>query len=240
MEPSMDFTGEYRIPAPQQKVWEALNDASILKVCIDGCESLRWVNDHELDCVVSSRIGPVTARFAGKLWLTDVQAPQSYVLHGQGQGGAAGFAKGSAAVSLVADGSETLLRYRTSANMGGMLADVGAQLVQGAADKVAAQFFERFAQRLTVALLAAQSAATSVDDLPAAETSPALPPIAGAAALLADWDELVSAPLDDEPRSLSKLSLPRPLWSLSDPRTVILPAGWGLCTVIVGLLLFLK
>lgn len=148
----MELTGEYRIPAPRQAVWEALNDADMLKVCIDGCEELVWVGDTELAAKVRAKVGPVSARFAGKLELTELDPPRSYVIVGQGQGGTAGFAKGSARVELeeLDDGAETLLRYSVDAQVGGKLASVGSRLISGVAGKVAEDFFERLTARLSV------------------------------------------------------------------------------------------
>src|SRR5262245_49397695 len=97
---SMDMSGEYRIAAPRDKVWQALNDPSILKQCIPGCESLEKLSDTEMNGKVTAKVGPVTARFGGKVTLSDLDPPNGYKISGEGTGGPAGFAKGGAAVAL--------------------------------------------------------------------------------------------------------------------------------------------
>lgn len=152
----MQFTGEYRIPAPRQQVWEALNDPDILKVCIDGCESLAWAGEGTLDAVVRAKVGPVHARFAGTIVISDVQPGESYVLSGEGKGGAAGFAKGQAVVRLREEGDETLLHYEAKSSVGGKIATVGSRLISGVANKMADEFFQSFTNRLLVAMKAAE------------------------------------------------------------------------------------
>lgn len=163
----MQFIGEYRIPAPRPDVWQALNDPGILRVCIDGCEKLEWAADGVLDTTVRAKVGPVHARFSGTLTLTDVVPGESYVLVGEGKGGAAGFAKGQAAVRLAEDGDGgTLLHYEVSATIGGKIATVGSRLISGVANKMADEFFQSFTNRLLVALKAAE-----LDRLDAAEAA---------------------------------------------------------------------
>jgi carbon monoxide dehydrogenase subunit G len=106
----MDMSGEYRIPASRERVWEALNDPEILKQAIPGCESLEKVGENELEAQVKAKIGPVSAKFAGKVTLSDLNPPESYRIGGEGKGGAAGFAKGGANVTLTEDGDDTILR----------------------------------------------------------------------------------------------------------------------------------
>ena len=142
----MDMTGEYRIPAPRERVWAALNDPEILKQAIPGCETLNKVSDTELEAQVRAKIGPVSAKFAGKVTLGDLNPPESYRSSGEGKGGAAGFAKGGANVSLAEDGATTILRYTASADVGGKLAQIGSRLVQGSAKKMADDFFSKFAK----------------------------------------------------------------------------------------------
>ena len=145
----MELTGEYKIPAPRQTVWEGLNDPEILKACIPGCvrEELEKTDDNAFSAKVKSKIGPVSAKFAGGVTLSDLNPPESYTIAGEGKGGAAGFAKGSAKVSLAEDGPEaTVLTYNANAQVGGKLAQVGSRLVQGAAQKTADQFFSKFAE----------------------------------------------------------------------------------------------
>lgn len=164
----MDFSGEYTIPADRETVWTALNDADILRQCIDGCESLEWTGENELKAKVKTKVGPVSARFAGTVTLSEMQPPESYVITGQGQGGAAGFVKGSARVTLSepAPGS-TLLRYQSEAQVGGKLASVGGRLVKGVADKTADDFFRTFSD-----LVAAAPAAHVAEAAPQTEPTP--------------------------------------------------------------------
>lgn len=143
----MDMTGEYRIPAPRQAVWEALNDPAVLKACIPGCESLEKVGD-EMTATVVAKIGPVKAKFSGKVRLENLNPPTSYSIVGEGQGGVAGFAKGGADVALADDGSGTLLSYTAKAQVGGKLAQLGSRLVDGTAKMMADQFFSAFSERV--------------------------------------------------------------------------------------------
>ncbi len=142
----MDLTGEYKIPAPRAKVWDALNDAAILKQCIDGCEELNKEGDNAFTAKVTAKVGPVKAKFAGKVTLENIDPPNGYTIRGEGQGGVAGFAKGSADVKLVDDGAGTLLTYLARAEVGGKLASVGSRLVEGVAKKTADDFFGKFSQ----------------------------------------------------------------------------------------------
>ncbi|MGQ0676780.1 MAG: CoxG family protein [Rhodospirillales bacterium] len=141
----MDMTGEYRIAAPREQVWKALNDPEILKLCIPGCETVEKTSDTEFTARVTAAIGPVKAKFAGKVRLSDLDPPYGYTINGEGQGGAAGFAKGGAKVSLSQDGDGTLLSYNVNASVGGKLAQVGSRLIDGVARKMADEFFGRFA-----------------------------------------------------------------------------------------------
>ncbi len=140
----MEMTGEQQIPLPQQRVWEALNDPEILKACIPGCESITRVSNTEYKVVMTAAIGPVKAKFNGKLLLADLNPPQSYSLAFEGSGGAAGFGKGTAQVSLAPTGGGTLLSYTAHATVGGKLAQIGSRLIDGVARKMADDFFEKF------------------------------------------------------------------------------------------------
>ena len=141
----MEMQGERRIPAPRQIVWERLNDPETLKQCIPGCESVDKVSDTEFTAKVRAKVGPVSARFSGKVTLSDLDPPSGYTISGEGTGGVAGFAKGSAKVALEEDGGETVMRYGVQAQVGGKLAQIGSRLVDGTARKLANQFFDRFA-----------------------------------------------------------------------------------------------
>lgn len=140
----MELAGEQRIPAPRAAVWAALNDPEILKQCIAGCQNLTKTGDNSFSAVVQAKVGPVSAKFNGKVTLADLDPPNSYTLSGEGQGGVAGFGKGSAKVRLADDGNVTVLSYTASAQVGGKLAQIGSRLVDGAAAKMAEDFFARF------------------------------------------------------------------------------------------------
>ncbi len=148
----MEMSGEQLIPAPQQQTWEALNDPEFLKACVPGCESITRVNDNEYQVLMTARVGPVSAKFRGRMSLSDIKPPQSYSLAFEGQGGAAGFAKGAAQVKLSSKNeNETLLAYDVKANVGGKLAQIGSRLIDAAAKKVADEFFNNFRQKMTAA-----------------------------------------------------------------------------------------
>ena len=142
---AMTMTGEYQLAATREKVWAALNDAEVLKRCIPGCEELNKVSDTEFQAVATQKIGPVKARFKGKVNLTDLDPPNGYRIVGEGDGGIAGFAKGGATVALSDKDGGTLLTYNVEAQIGGKLAQLGQRLVNGAAKKVADDFFQKFA-----------------------------------------------------------------------------------------------
>ncbi len=148
----MDMTGEFHIPAPRDTVWKALNDPEILKRSIAGCEELEKTSDTEFTAKVTAKVGPVKARFTGKVTLSDLDPPNGYKITGEGQGGAAGFAKGSAEVHLEPEGDGTLLKYVVHAAIGGKLAQIGARLIDGAANKMAGEFFSSFASNVVGSL----------------------------------------------------------------------------------------
>ncbi|MGB3072417.1 MAG: carbon monoxide dehydrogenase subunit G [Ottowia sp.] len=146
----MEFSGEYRIPAPRLRVWEALNDPAVLQASIAGCQSLeRTTGENSFAAIVTTKVGPISATFRGTLELSELDPPHGYKLTGRGQGGAAGFARMSAAVGLAPDGDATLLRYTAEAEIGGKLASVGSRLIQTVAKKNADDFFSAFARQLT-------------------------------------------------------------------------------------------
>ena len=142
----MEIKGEYRIAAPREKVFAALNDQAVLQACIPGCESLEKLSDTEMTAKVRLRIGPVSATFNGKVTLSDIDPPNGYKITGEGQGGVAGFAKGGAVVKLADDSGVTVLTYDVDAQVGGKIAQVGARLISGTAKKLADQFFGKFAE----------------------------------------------------------------------------------------------
>ncbi|MDY0870715.1 SRPBCC family protein [Dongia rigui] len=141
----MDISGEYPIPAPRAVVWAALNDPDILKSVIAGCEEL--VRDGDgFTATVVAKVGPVKAKFGGRITLSDIDPPNGYTITGEGQGGAAGFAKGGAKVNLSDDGQGgTILKYTADAQIGGKLAQIGSRLIEGTAKKMADDFFSAFA-----------------------------------------------------------------------------------------------
>lgn len=140
----MEMTGEQRLPAPREAVWAALNDPEVLKQCIPGCEEIQKTSDTEMTAKVSAKVGPVSAKFTGAVTLSDVDPPNGYTISGEGKGGVAGFAKGSAKVGLTEDGDGTILRYEVNASVGGKLAQIGARLIDATAKKMAEEFFNRF------------------------------------------------------------------------------------------------
>jgi hypothetical protein len=144
----MDMTGERRIAAPRQTVWQALNDPAVLKASIPGCESLEKLSDTDMKATAAVKIGPIAARFSGAVHLTDLDPPNSYTIGGEGQGGVAGFAKGGAKVRLQDDDGGTLLHYDVHAQVGGRIAQLGSRLIDATAKQMADSFFDRFSAQL--------------------------------------------------------------------------------------------
>jgi len=145
----MELTNSRTVPASIETTWAALNDPETLKACIPGCESIERTGENELKAAVTARVGPVSARFMGLLRLSDIVPSKSYTIRFEGQGGAAGFANGEARVALAAQDGGTRIDYTAKAQVGGKLAQVGSRLIDGAAAKLADDFFARFAERLT-------------------------------------------------------------------------------------------
>lgn len=166
----MEMTGERLIPAPKQRVWDALNDPAILKAAIPGCENVEKLSDTEMKANAAIKIGPIAARFAGKVTLSDMDPPNGYTISGEGQGGVAGFAKGGATVRLADADGGTLMTYDVKAQVGGKMAQLGARLIDATAKQMADAFFERFAN-----LVAAPAEA---DAAPAQAAPPAPAPLA--------------------------------------------------------------
>lgn len=142
----MQMTGEYLIPAPREVVWQALNDPEILGQAVPGCEEIEKLSDTEMTATVSAKVGPVKAKFKGAVTLTDIDAPNGYTLVGEGKGGVAGFAKGSAKVALTEEEGGTLLSYEVDAKVGGKLAQVGSRLIDSTAKKLSGEFFGTFSE----------------------------------------------------------------------------------------------
>jgi uncharacterized protein len=175
----MDMTGERRIAAPRQVVWDALNDPDVLKASIPGCESLEKLSDNRMKATAAVRLGPIAARFNGNVELSEMDPPTSYRISGEGQGGVAGFAKGGALVKLADDGADTLLSYDVNAQVGGKLAQLGARLIDASAKQMADAFFDRFSELVAERAAPAVSvAATPVEAGAPIAPRPAAPPSA--------------------------------------------------------------
>jgi uncharacterized protein len=144
----MDMTGQYRIPAPREQVWAALNDPATLKASLPGCQSLEKLSDREFAAIVVAKVGPVQAKFNGNVTLSNLNPPESYTISGEGKGGAAGFAKGGADVRLIEEGEVTVLSYTARADVGGKLAQLGSRLIDGTAKKMADEFFNNFTRQV--------------------------------------------------------------------------------------------
>ena len=142
----MDMSGEALIAAPRDRVYAALNDIDVLRRSIPGCEAIEWVSDNEMTATVVAKVGPVKAKFTGHVTLSDRKAPEGYTISGEGKGGAAGFAKGSATVRLEEKDAGTLMTYQVRAQVGGKLAQIGGRLIDGTAKKMADQFFANFGE----------------------------------------------------------------------------------------------
>jgi hypothetical protein len=192
----MDMTGEVRLPAPRETVWRALNDPEILKQSIPGCDEIQKLSDTEMTARVSAKVGPVSAKFAGKVTLSDLDPPNGYTISGEGQGGVAGFAKGGAQVSLKDDTGGTMLAYKVHAQVGGKLAQIGSRLIDATARKMADEFFTRFAAAVGTGAQAPAGATTgeaaaeaparmtaSPSDRPAPPEGKRVPPFVWAALL---------------------------------------------------------
>jgi carbon monoxide dehydrogenase subunit G len=167
----MNLSGEYRLPLPRETVWAGLNDPAILKACIPGCEELVKDSDTSFAAKVGLKIGPMTAKFTGKVTLSDIDPPNGYKIAGEGQGGVAGFGKGSAVVTLTEDGAGgTILTYTADSQVGGKMAQLGSRLIDATAKKLADEFFGKFVEAVVPPATAAVAA-----------EAPAAPPAAAAA-----------------------------------------------------------
>ena len=145
----MQLNDEIRIAAPREQVYAALNDLEILRKSIPGCEEIEQISETELVATVVTRIGPIKAKFKGQVTLSDLNPPSSYTISGEGKGGAAGFAKGGAKISLEEDGDGTVMRYQVEVDVGGKLAQLGGRLIEDTAKKLSNEFFTRFKQEIT-------------------------------------------------------------------------------------------
>ena len=144
----MDMQSSRQLAVTQQQAWEALNDPEVLKVCVPGCESIEPAGDNAYAVVSTIKVGPVAARFKSTIQLTDIQAPESYTLNFDGNGGAAGFGKGTAKVTLAPQEGGCELNYTVNATVGGKIAQVGQRLIDGVAKSMAQSFFKRFDEEM--------------------------------------------------------------------------------------------
>lgn len=181
----MDMTGQQRIAVAQGEVWRALNDPEVIKACVPGCESIEQKSADEYHLTVTASVGPIKAKFKGKMKFSDVNPPDSYSLSFEGQGGAAGFGKGSASVRLSPDGSGTLLEYSANASVGGKLAQIGSRMIDTAARKIADEFFANFNARVAPAAMEAKDEAAVAGAVKAPAQLPALFWVAAAAVIIA-------------------------------------------------------
>jgi carbon monoxide dehydrogenase subunit G len=177
----MQLVNQQTLPVSQAQAWEALNDISLLQSAIPGCEAITPAGPDQYEVLVTAAIGPVKAKFKGKLRLADIHPPQSYTLHFEGQGGAAGHGKGSAEVRLeVVSARQTILHYSANASVGGKIAQIGSRLVDMAAQKMANDFFTTFNVKLQ------ERYAASIEAPPTAPSAPA-PAAKGLFARLGAW-----------------------------------------------------
>ena len=188
----MDMQGSRQLAITQQQAWDALNDPNVLKTCIPGCDKVEPSGENQFTIGMALKIGPVSAKFAGKITLSDIQAPSSYKINFEGQGGPAGFGKGDAAVTLTPNLAGCELAYTVHASVGGKIAQLGQRLIDGAAKAMAEDFFKRFdneMQRQYPDVYAAKAATADTSTLPAAMPQRTGVPAwiwgAGAAVLLA-------------------------------------------------------
>lgn len=166
----MELTGTERIQAPREAVWRALNDPETLKACIPGCESIEMLSPTEMKARVGLRLGPIKTNFEGKVTLSDIDPPKGYVISGEGSGGPAGSAKGSAQVTLTEEAGATLLSYSVTSQVSGKIAQLGARLIEGTAQKLAGDFFGKFNE--TVSATASSAAPASVSPVETATATP--------------------------------------------------------------------
>lgn len=154
----MELTGDLLIEAPREQVWLALNDLEVLRASITGCETIERLSPTELQAQLKLKLGPVRARFAGKIVMSEVRADEGCILSFEGTGGAAGFAKGRSSVSLETEDAHTRLRYTAQASIGGKLGQVGGRMIDAAAKQMADQFFTAFQAALAATAASPQAA----------------------------------------------------------------------------------
>jgi len=227
----MDMTGEYRIPAPRDTVWKALNDPEVLRASIPGCEELSQVSPTELTAKVTAKVGPVKQKFSGDVHLENINAPASYTLRGEGKG-TAGFAKGSADVQLEEDGDETVLRYQAHADIGGKLAQLGSRLVQGSAKKMADDFFTNFVQQVTDSHQETTAAAAREAPAAGGEEAPTAQPAAAREPAPARAQPAPGAARHETERQGAGGAAEKPIWQR--------PVVWAAVAVVLLLIIMLS
>jgi carbon monoxide dehydrogenase subunit G len=171
----MEMQGSRQLGVTQQQAWDSLNDPEVLKACIPGCEKVEATGENEYAVAMAVRIGPVSAKFAGKITLADINPPESYTISFDGSGGAAGFGKGNARVTLTPEGEGCTLSYTVGAQVGGKIAQLGQRLVDGAAKSMAEDFFKRFDQEMQRRYPSAAAAQVPQAALPEPDTKPLVP-----------------------------------------------------------------
>ncbi|RAH98826.1 carbon monoxide dehydrogenase [Acuticoccus sediminis] len=194
----MELTGEHRIPAPRQVVWEALHDPEILRECITGCQSLDMAEDGTMKAKVTAKVGPVKATFDADVEIVNENAPVSYTLQGEGKGGVAGFAKGKADVTLTEDGADTILAYSAEAKIGGKLAQLGSRLVDSTAKKYASDFFTCLSAKVGAGAAPAEAASETTVEAVAPSEAPAPAPAAAAPPAAAPTAAIAPTSIPDE------------------------------------------
>ena len=237
----MEMNGEMVVPAPREVVWDALNDAEILNQAIPGAETVERTSDTEFVATVAAKIGPVKAKFKGQVTLEDIDAPNGYTIKGEGKGGAAGFGKGEAKVALADHEDGTLLTYEASARVGGKLAQIGSRLVDGAAKKIADEFFVNFNS-----IMSDKSSAGGDDEAPAVEpeaetadeTTPAPETVETAPAAATTAPE-PSAPAEPENPARAAMEAATQAAQDTKERRRAGPITWGIAIVVAAAVVYL-
>ena len=183
----MDMQGSRPLAITQQQAWDALNDPEVLKLCIPGCDKLEPTGENQYAVGMAVKIGPVSAKFSGKITLSDIVPPQNYTIAFDGQGGVAGFGKGKAQVSLQPAEGGCELSYTVNAQVGGKIAQLGQRLIDGAAKGMAEDFFKRFDDEMQRRHPAPEVAAAGAALAPAAPDASATPAGRGGVPIWAWW-----------------------------------------------------
>ncbi len=229
----MKMNGEFRVPTDRETVWRALNDPEVLKECLPGCQEIEKTSDTEMSATLAIKVGPVKATFKGGVTLSDLDPPNGYTLSGQGQGGTAGFASGEAKVSLVEEGSETVVHYDVDAKVGGKLAQIGSRLIDSTAKKLAKQFFDSLAEKLGGGE-EAETAAEPVQEAAAASPPEPAPPPDPAPASREPAASPADAPSEGAPAADAGPPLPR-----AEQRKGLPTVAWAAAVVVVAVVLIL-